>query len=115
WGCTTGAADDPVRGGTTLLRTLDWPFDGLGRAVVVARQRGAAGDYLSVTWPGFVGVLTGLALCRFAAAIHPPPVPLPLLGKPLGWTAARLRVGRSTALPPSHLLRLALRSYPHLA
>ena len=28
WGCTTGAAPDG--GGVTLMRTLDWPVDGLG-------------------------------------------------------------------------------------
>ncbi|MEI9987808.1 MAG: hypothetical protein WDN69_34605 [Aliidongia sp.] len=107
WGCTTGAADDPALGGATLLRTLDWPFDGLGRALMVVRQNAAAGRYLSVTWPGYVGVLTGLAPGRFAAAINQPPLPLPSWGRAIGWLAARLRVGRSTALPPSHLLRLA--------
>jgi hypothetical protein len=30
WGCTTGAAADGE--GVTLMRTLDWPFDGLGWA-----------------------------------------------------------------------------------
>jgi hypothetical protein len=107
WGCTTGAAADPALGGMTLLRTLDWPFDGLGRALMVVRQAADAGPYLSVTWPGYVGVLTGLAPGRFAAAINQPPLPLPGWGRALGWLAARLRVGRSTALPPSHLLRLA--------
>src|SRR5262249_40440392 len=68
WGCTTGAAPDGD--GVTLMRTLDWPFDGLGRALVVMRQQGAAGPYLSVTWPAFAGVLTGLAPGRFAAAIN---------------------------------------------
>lgn len=105
WGCTTGAADDGE--GATLLRTLDWPFDGLGRALIVTRQAGAAGRYLSVTWPGFAGVLTGMAPGRFAAAINQPPLPLPELGKAAGWTALRVRVDRSTAMPPSHLLRLA--------
>lgn len=107
WGCTTGAAADPDLGGMTLLRTLDWPFDGLGRALMVVRQAAAAGPYLNVTWPGYVGVLTGLAPGRFAAAINQPPLPLPRWGRAFGWLAARLRVGRSTALPPSHLLRLA--------
>jgi len=110
WGCTTGAAADPALGGMTLLRTLDWPFDGLGRALVVVRQAAAAGPFLSVTWPGYVGVLTGLAPGRFAAAINQPPLPLPRWGRALGWLAARLRVGRSSALPPSHLLRLAFDS-----
>ena len=107
WGCTTGAVDDPPIGGTTLLRTLDWPFDGLGRALIVVRHEAAAGPYASVTWPGFAGVLTGSAPGRFAAAINQPPLPLPGWGKAAGWLAARLRVNRSEALPPSHLLRLA--------
>jgi hypothetical protein len=107
WGCTSGAAPDAAEGGSTLLRTLDWPFDGLGRALIVLRQRGAAGTYCNITWPGFVGVLSGLAPGRFAAAINQPPLPLPGWGRAIGWLAARRRVGRSRALPPSHLLRLA--------
>ena len=106
WGCTAAAADDPMQGGMTLLRTLDWPFDGLGRALLVTRPDSAAGRYLSITWPGFVGVLTGLAPGRFAAAINQPPLPLPGWGRSAGWLAARFRVNRSAALPPSHLLRL---------
>ena len=105
WGCTAGAVTDPALGGTTLLRTLDWPFDGLGRALVVTRWDGGAGPYDSVTWPGFVGVLTGLAPGRFAIAINQPPLPCPGWGRAVGWPAARLRVARSTAIPPSHLLR----------
>lgn len=107
WGCTTGAAADPAVGGMTLLRTLDWPFHGLGRALIVTRQHPDAGPYLSVTWPGMVGVLTGLAPGRFAAAINQPPLPWPAWGKAVGWLGARWRVSRSRALPPSHLLRLA--------
>ena len=106
WGCTTAAVPDPVMGGCTLLRTLDWPFDGLGEALVVTRWPGPAGLYLSVTWPGSVGVLTACAPGRFAAAINQPPLPLPRWGRAIGWPAARIRVGRSRALPPAHLLRL---------
>jgi hypothetical protein len=105
WGCTTGVAPDGD--GVTLMRTLDWPFDGLGRALVVVRQQGTAGPYFSITWPAFAGVLTGLAPGRFAAAINQPPLPLPEWGKAVGWTASRFRVNRSRAFPPSHLLRLA--------
>ncbi len=106
WGCTSGAGADPL-GGMTLSRTLDWPFDGLGRALIVVRRRSGAGPYFSVTWPGFAGVLSGLAPGRFAAAINQPPLPLPALGKPAGWLAARVLVSRSHAMPPDHLLRLA--------
>ena len=105
WGCTTGAVAEPG-GGMTLLRTLDWPFDGLGRALIVLRQESGVGPFTSVTWPGYAGVLTALAPGRFAAAINQPPLPLPGWGRAVGWVAARVRVGRSTALPPSHLLRL---------
>ncbi|TBW37049.1 hypothetical protein EYW49_12940 [Siculibacillus lacustris] len=105
WGCTTGVVADPALGGPTLLRVLDWPFDGLGRAVVATRCAGPAGPYVSLTWPGHVGVLTACAPGRFAAAINQPPLPTPW-GKAVGWPTARWHVGRSTALPPSHLLRL---------
>ncbi|MCI4677557.1 hypothetical protein K9U39_18850 [Rhodoblastus acidophilus] len=106
WGCTSGAAEDPGHGGPTLLRTLDWPFDGLGRALVATRRQGVAGSYVSLTWPGYAGVLTGFAPGRFAAAINQPPLPGPF-GKALGWPLARWRVGASRETPPSHLLRLA--------
>jgi hypothetical protein len=115
WGCTTGAIPDPDTGGTTLFRTLDWPFDGLGRALVIVRQQALVGDYMSVTWPGFAGILTGLAPGRFAAAINQPPLPLPGWGKPIGWLAARLLVNRSNALPPDHLLRLVFDTAPSFA
>jgi hypothetical protein len=107
WGCTSGVMDDPIFGGTTLLRTLDWPFDGLGSALVVTRCHGDGGPYLNVTWPGYVGVLSGVAPGRFSAAINQPPLPLPAWGRTVGWSVARARVWRSRAIAPSHLLRLA--------
>jgi hypothetical protein len=72
WGCTSRAsADDGV---PWLLRTLDWPFHGLGHHTALARMRGAAGDFVSVTWPGYVGVLTAMAPGRFAAALNQAPM-----------------------------------------
>ncbi len=106
WGCTSGAVADDTLGGATLLRTLDWPFDGLGRALVATRCTGPAGDYVSLTWPGFAGVLTASAPGRFAASINQPPLPAPW-GKAIGWPVARYRVSRAKGLPPTHLLRLA--------
>src|SRR5580700_4880250 len=54
WGCTARAVEQD--GAPWLLRTLDWPFQGLGRHIAVARMRGAgSGDFFSVTWPGYVG------------------------------------------------------------
>src|SRR5215475_4632133 len=72
FGCTALADEGPA--GPVLRRTLDWPFPGLGRLVEVARQRGPAGEFLNVTWPGFAGALTAVAPGRFAAAINQAPM-----------------------------------------
>lgn len=115
WGCTTGVAREPDGRGMRMLRTLDWPFHGLGRHVVVARQTGPAGDYLNVTWPGFIGVVTATAPGRFALAINQAPLVrrgyLPLPGD---WLANRVAVFRSRDLPAVHLARRVMetcRSY----
>jgi len=72
WGCTSRACE---QGGVPwLIRTLDWPFHGLGRHVEVARMRGAAADFFSVTWPGYVGALTAIAPFRFAGAVNQAPM-----------------------------------------
>jgi hypothetical protein len=72
WGCTTRGREE---GGVPwLLRTLDWPFPGLGRHLEVARMAGPAGEFWSVTWPGFVGVLTAMAPGRFAASLNQAPL-----------------------------------------
>jgi hypothetical protein len=72
FGCTAPA--DEAADGPRLRRTLDWPFPGLGRLVEVVRRHGPAGDYLNVSWPGFVGVLTAVAPGRFAASINQVPM-----------------------------------------
>ena len=59
WGCTSLAREQD--GVPWLLRTLDWPFRGLGHHVEVARMGGDGGEFFSVTWPGYVGVLTAMA------------------------------------------------------
>ncbi|MBB4287628.1 hypothetical protein [Roseospira goensis] len=110
WACTSAAAADPD-GGVTLLRTLDWEMPGLGADAVVARMTGPAGGILAVTWPGYAGVLTGLAPGRFAVALNQAPVSGPGL-RPLRWLADRRAVWRSTAVPPDHLLRQVLETAP---
>jgi len=72
WSCTALARDED--GAPWLARTLDWPFPGLGRFAELARMRGPVGDFVNVTWPGYVGVLTALAPGRFAAAINQGPM-----------------------------------------
>lgn len=104
WACTSGVGDDP-EGGIHLLRVLDWRLAGLGRNLVVATQTGPAGDFVNVTWPGFVGVLTAMAPGRFAAAINQPPMTSFGMPRPVDWMIGRVRVWRSEGLPPAHLLR----------
>ncbi|SDE20484.1 hypothetical protein [Rhodospira trueperi] len=111
WACTAAAAPDPDGGGVTLLRTLDWAMDDLGAAVVVARMRGPAGPFVAVTWPGYAGVLTGLAPGRFAVALNQAPISGPGL-RPLRWVHDRRAVWASTAPPPDHLLRQVLETAP---
>jgi hypothetical protein len=72
WGCTARACEQD--GMPWLIRTLDWPFHGLGRHAEVARMRGATGDFFSVTWPGYVGALTAIAPFRYAAAVNQAPM-----------------------------------------
>ena len=104
WVCTSGVAAD-AGGNTVLRRTLDWPFHGLGRNMVVARRESGVGPWLDVTWPGFVGVFTAVAPGRFAAAINQAPLRRRTGLMAADWLIDRLKVGRSTDLPPCHLLR----------
>ena len=107
WGCTTLARDEDGR--PWLARTLDWPFPGLGRHAEVARLRGVAGDFFSVTWPGYVGVLTAMAPGRFAAAVNQAPMWRRTLHpwlRPYDLTANAVRTWRVRHIPPDQLLRL---------
>jgi hypothetical protein len=105
WTCTSSIGPDPYGAGNRLLRTLDWPLDGLGQSVVVARQEGDAGVYYNVTWPGFSGVLTAMAPGRFSAAINQPPMRQYTNACWIDWAISRVHTLRSDALPPAHLLR----------
>ncbi|HEX8810043.1 MAG TPA: hypothetical protein VF760_13735 [Xanthobacteraceae bacterium] len=107
WGCTARASDED--GVPWLLRTLDWPFHGLGRHVEVARLHGVAGDFFSITWPGYVGALTALAPSRFAACVNQAPMRRRTTHRWLrGYDFVRnaYAVWRSNGLmPPDQLLR----------
>jgi len=106
WGCTcrvgAGAAGDCAE----LIRVLDWRTPGLGQNVVAAHVAGAAGSFVSLTWPGYTGVLQAMAPGRFAAAVNQAPM-RPLGGGflPLDWAMNRLRVWSVGRLPAAHLLR----------
>ena len=103
WGCTSGVWRSD---GTPLLRrVLDWPFPRLGQHIVVAHQKGPAGDFFNATWPGLSGILQAMAPGRFAAAINQAPMRRRGAGIVGDWALGRVAVGRNFALPPSHLLR----------
>lgn len=114
WGCTTRATDDPA-GGVRLLRTLDWPFHGLGRHLAVARHETALGPYYNITWPGFLGVITAVAPGRFAIAINQAPVlklgpnwlPYPWY---LDWVMGRIGTFAGQNVAPAFLLRQVFES-----
>jgi hypothetical protein len=99
WACTSATADG------RLVRILDWPIHGLGAAIVVAKQQSAAGPWYNVTWPGFVGVLTGMAPGRFAIAYNQAPIRHVTGIWPLDWMIERVRLGSRRALPATHLVR----------
>ncbi len=105
WSCTTGVGPDPAGSGQRMLRTLDWPLDGLGRHLVVARRETPAGALLDVTWPGCVGVLTAMAPGRFTAAINQPPLRRRTGMRYFDWFLGRMDAWHIRALPASHLLR----------
>ena len=107
WGCTARASAHD--GEPWLLRTLDWPFHGLGHHTALAHMSGPSGDFVSLTWPGYVGVLTALAPGRFAAALNQAPMwrrtEHPWL-RPCDFALNAARVwSRDDRIPPDQLLR----------
>lgn len=108
--CTTRAFVDR-NGAPTILRSLDWPFRGLGRGVEIAWTTGPAGGFYNVTWPGAVGVLTAMAPGRFSAVINQAPMRRRIDGAityPYDFAlnlAKALKDG--SGWPPDHLLRYA--------
>lgn len=107
WGCTALTREE---GGVPwLARSLDWPFRGLGYHVEVAHKSGPAGDFYSVTWPGYVGALTAMAPGRFGASINQAPLwrrtSHPWL-RLYDIAANALNTWRLRHMPPDQLLRL---------
>ncbi len=107
WGCTARAIEED--GVPWLLRTLDWPFAGLGRYAEVAHMRGACGDFYNVTWPGYVGALTAMAPQRFAACVNQAPMRRRTTQRwlrPYDFAVNAVAIWQSSNLmPPDQLLR----------
>jgi hypothetical protein len=105
WGCTCRVAPSPDGRSARLVRVLDWVTDGLGRYVLAARVAGPAGPFVALTWPGYTGVLQGMAPGRFSAALNQAPLRRSLGSYWLDWVASRPRVWRTQHPTPAHLLR----------
>ncbi len=105
WGCTTTAFNDAARGGVTIYRTLDWPIKNMGDKLVVAKHAGPAGGYWNIAYPGFVGVLNGVAKGRFAAAINSAPIPKAGWGFIGDYMISKRDNFRHDGLPAAFLLR----------
>ena len=106
WACSTSAAPDPGGEGVRMIRVLDWGLSGIGGHAVIARHETAHGAFFNATWPGYAGVVTGMAPGRFSAAINQGPR-MPVLGlRLLDEIVTHLRVLRSRGVvPAAHLLR----------
>jgi hypothetical protein len=105
WGCTTAAKPAADAKTARLLRVLDWQVNGLGRYVIAARIRSALGPWVSLTWPGFTGVLQAMASGRFAAAINQPSVKRKTGVITVDWLLSKRYIWRSPHEQPVHLLR----------
>lgn len=105
WGCTCQVAPSSEKRTPRLIRVLDWRTPGLGRNILAAKVAGRAGTFLTMTWPGYTGVLQGLAKGRFTAALNQAPMRKAVGVYALDWAANRARVWRMPHPTPAHLLR----------
>ena len=110
WGCTCRVAPSPDGKSARLIRVLDWRTHGLGRNIIAARVTGAAGapagEFVTMTWPGYTGVMQALAPGRFAVAVNQ--APMRKLGGgvlALDWAANRARVWRQPHATAAHVVR----------
>lgn len=105
WGCTVRVCPAPDAETARLIRVLDWRTPGLGANIIAARVAGAAGPFVTMTWPGYTGVLQAVAKGRFSAALNQAPMRRPTGIYPVDWAANRARVWRMPHPSPSYLLR----------
>ena len=88
-----------------VTRVLDWPDRGLGRHVVATRVDCPVGRWLTLTWPGYTGVLQAVAAGQFATALNQAPMERPLGDYALDWLINRTRVWKQPHLTAALLLR----------
>jgi hypothetical protein len=113
WGCTTGVFPAPDGAAARLVRVLDWRTPGLGRYIMAADVDGPAGRFVTLTWPGYTGVLQASAPGRFAGAINQAPMPKRGGGfYPFDWLANKVQLWKTPHPTPAHVLRMAFERAP---
>ena len=106
WGCTCRVSPSADRTSARLIRVLDWMTPGLGRHLIAARVSGApAGPFVTLTWPGYTGVLQAMAPQRFSVSLNQAPMRRATGFYYLDWAAGRRRVWSMPHPTPAHLLR----------
>lgn len=105
WGCTVRVSPSPDGATARLIRVLDWRTPGLGAYVIAAKVEASVGRFVTLTWPGYTGVLQAVAKGRFAAALNQAPMRRPIGFYPVDWAVNRARVWRMPHPTPAHLLR----------
>ncbi len=105
WACTCRVTPSPGGKSARLIRVLDWKTAGLGQTICAARVKGGAGEYVTMTWPGYTGVLQVMAPGRFCVALNQAPMPAPIGVFLMDWAANRRRVWRMPHQTSAHLLR----------
>jgi hypothetical protein len=111
WGCTCRVAPSPDGQSARLIRVLDWRTHGLGRHIMAARVMAPAGEFVTMTWPGYTGVMQALAPGRFSVAVNQ--APMRSLGGgvlALDWAANRARVWRQPHATAAHVVRSVIES-----
>jgi hypothetical protein len=116
WACSTSSGPAPEALGNRMIRVLDWGMPGIGCHVVIGRHESDFGDYFNAAWPGYAGVLTGMAPGRFSAAINQAPRQTPTGLRWLDEAIVHLAMYRaSDTIPAAHLMRLVFERAPDYA
>ena len=107
WACTCIVKPADEGDGAVLVRVLDWRTAGLGRYVMAARVDGPAGDYVALTWPGYTGVIQGMAPGRFSGALNQAPMRFTAGIMPIDWVAGRAKLWQTPHPTAAHVMRRA--------
>ena len=107
WACTCIVKPSPGGNSARLVRVLDWRTAGLGRNLMAARVAGPAGSYVTLTWPGYTGVIQGMAPGRFSAALNQAPMRFTAGVLPVDWVVGRAKLWQTPHPTAAHVLRRA--------